>query len=97
MIPVRFHVEERNLIVNETLTGPDLTDRLKSTKQVAHSVVVYYSSEELENLIGYIAAEANHNPDKQTQEDLDALYDSLDALLDAYVSLKDLQNEENHI
>jgi hypothetical protein len=89
LIPVRLHVEERDLILNETLTGPDLTDSLKSTKQVADSVVVYYSSEELENLIGYIAAEANHNPDQKIQEDLDALYDSLDALLDAYVSLKD--------
>jgi hypothetical protein len=89
LIPVRLHVEERDLILNETLTGPDLTDILKSTKQVADSVVVYYSSEELENLIGYIAAEANHNPDQKIQEDLDALYDSLDALLDAYVSLKD--------
>ncbi len=89
LIPVRLHVEERDLILNETLTGPDLTDSLKSTKQVADSVVVYYSSEELENLIGYIAAEANHNPDQKIQEDLDALYDSLDALLDAYLSLKD--------
>jgi hypothetical protein len=53
LIPVRFHVEERDLIVNETLSGPDLTDRLKSTKQVADSVVVYYSSEELENLISF--------------------------------------------
>jgi hypothetical protein len=52
------------------------------------SVVVYYSSKELENLIGYVAAEANHNPDRIIQEALDALYDSLDALFDSYMSLK---------
>ena len=92
MIPLRLHVEERDLIVNETLAGPDLTDRLESAKQVIDSVVVYYSSEELENLIGYVAAEANHNPDRKMQEALDALYDSLDALLDFYMDLKDCQD-----
>jgi len=89
LIPVRLHVEERDLILNQTFAGPDLTDRLESTKQVTDSVVVYYSSEELENLIGYIAAEGNHNPDRKIQEALNALYDSLDALLDAYLDLKD--------
>ena len=89
LIPVRLHVEERDIILNQTLAGPDLTDRLESAKQVTDSVVVYYSSEELENLIGYIAAEANHNPDRKVQEALDALYDSLDALLDAYLGLID--------
>ncbi|MFC2165403.1 hypothetical protein ACFLT2_10470 [Acidobacteriota bacterium] len=88
LIPVRLHVEERDLILNNTFAGPDLTARLKTTKLVSDSVVVYYSSEELENLIGYVAAEANHNPDKRIQKALDALYDSLDALLDAYMSLK---------
>ena len=88
LIPVRLHVEERDLILNETLAGPDLTDRMGSAKQVTDSVVVYYSSDELENLIGYVAAEANHNPDIKIQKVLDALYDSLDALLDAYMSLK---------
>ncbi|MGB6866228.1 MAG: hypothetical protein WBE11_11100 [Candidatus Aminicenantaceae bacterium] len=92
LIPLRLHVEERDLIVNETLAGPDLTDRLESAKQVIDSVVVYYSSEELENLIGYVAAEANHNPDRKMQEALDALYDSLDALLDFYMDLKDCQD-----
>jgi hypothetical protein len=88
LIPVRFHVEERDLILNETLAGPDLTDRLESAKQVTDSVLVYYSSEELENLIGYFAAEANHNPDRKIQEALDAVYDGLDALLDSYLSLR---------
>lgn len=89
LIPVRLHVDERDLILNETLAGPDLTDRLESAKQVTDSVVVCYNSEELENLIGYVAAEANHPPERKIQEALDALYDSLDALLDAYMSLKD--------
>lgn len=88
LIPVRLHVEERDLILNETLAGPDLTYRLESAKQVTDFVVVYYSSEELDNLIGYVAAEANHNHDRKMQEILDALYDSLEALLDSYMNLK---------
>lgn len=88
LIPVRLHVEERDLILKETLASPDLTDRLESAKQVTDSVVVYYSSEELDNLIGYVAAEANHNHDRKMQEILNALHDSLEALLDSYMNLK---------
>lgn len=88
LIPVRLHVEEKELILNETLAGPGLTDRLEPAKHVSNAVVVYYSSEELENLIGYVAAEANHNPERKTQEALDALCDSLDALLDSYMNTK---------
>ena len=88
LIPVRLHFEDRDLILNETLADPYLTDRLESAKLVAESVVVYYSSDELEDLIGYIAAEANHNPDRKIQEGLDVLYDRLEALLDSYTNLK---------
>lgn len=87
-IPVRLHVEERDLILNETLAGPDLTDRLEAAKKVSSAVVVYYSSDELDNLLGHIAAEANHSHDRKIKEALDTLYNSLAALLDSYMNLK---------
>jgi len=89
---VRLHVEERDLILNETFAGPDFTARLEAAKQVSDALVVYYSSEELDDLIGYIAAAANHNPDKKIQISLDALGDSLEALLDSYMDLEDHQD-----
>ncbi|MBN1221832.1 MAG: hypothetical protein JXB23_01195 [Candidatus Aminicenantes bacterium] len=92
LIPVRLHVEERDLILNETLAGPDLTAKLETAKSVSDAIVVYYSTEELDGLIGYIAAEANHNPRKKIRERLDALCDSLEDLLDSYMDLEDRQD-----
>jgi hypothetical protein len=85
IIPVRFHMEEKDLILTETLIGPDLTDRLNAAKEVSEVVVVYFGSDELDDLIDHIAAAANHCTDSKIQEDLDSLYDSLSALLDFHL------------
>ena len=89
MIIVRFDIVERDLIKNNTFSGPDLTDRLDAAKEVTNSITVYYSPEELEALLGYIAAEANHTTDIDLENELDALYESLEVLLDT-IELKTL-------
>lgn len=87
-IPVRLHVEEKDLILNETLADPDLTDRLEAAKEVSEAVVVYSSPDELDDLIDHIAASANHCADRKIQDALDYLYDSLSALLDYHLDRK---------
>jgi len=83
IIIVRFDIVERDLIKNKTFAGPDLLDRLDAAKKIGNSVTVYYTPEELEALLGYIAAEANNTIDKDLEASLDALYESLEVLLDA--------------
>ncbi len=87
----KYHVPPFFIIITDDAVfywnGERISIKIGEQSQ-KRSVVVYYSSEELENLTGYVAAEANHNPDRKIQEALDALYDSLEALLDAYISLK---------
>jgi len=92
LIPVRLHVKERDLILNETFAGPDLTTKLETAKPVSNAIVVYYGIAELDDLIGYIAAEANHTPSRNIGERLDALCDSLEDLLDSYMDLEDSQD-----
>lgn len=96
-IPVRFHVEEKDLILNETLINPDLTDTLETAKEVSKAVVVYFSPNELDDIIDHIAAAANHCPDRKIQDALDELYDSLSALLDFHIDRnKDLDEGEDN-
>lgn len=83
IIIVRLNLEERDLIQNETLASPDLTGRLESADEVLNSITAYYTPEELEALLGYIAAEANHASDKDLEDALDVLYESLEDLLDS--------------
>ena len=81
ILPVRLCVSERDLLLNETLAEPDLTDRLKAAKEVGEVIVVYFMAEELDNLIDHIAAAANHCENKAVQDELDVLYDGLSAIL----------------
>lgn len=84
-IPVRLHIEEKDLILNEIFIEPDLTDRLETAKEVSEVVVVYFSPDELDDLLDHIAAAANHCHDKKIQDALDEIYDSLSALLEFYL------------
>lgn len=63
--------------------GPDLTDRLEAADEVLNSITAYYTPEELKVLLGYICAKANHISDKDLEDVLDALYESLEVLLDS--------------
>ena len=94
LIPVRLYIEEKDLIMDETSADPDLTNRLQTTKQVSDAVVVYYTLEELEDLLGYIAAEANHCNNPKVQNILDLLYRKIDDILDSYGNLKNCLDTE---
>lgn len=80
--------------MDETSADPDLTNRLQTTKQVSDAVVVYYTLEELEDLLGYIAAEANHCNNPKVQNILDLLYRKIDDILDSYGNLKNCLDTE---
>ena len=84
LILVRFGLDERNIILSNTFSGPNLTNRLKVVAEVSDTITVFYTSNELEELIRYIAAEANHTEDKETKNFLDDIFGSLDDLLDSH-------------
>ena len=43
-----------------------------------------YTLEDLDELLGYVAAEANHSKSKKLQAELDALYDRLQTEMESY-------------
>jgi len=73
-IAVGFAPRERQLVVDHTLAGPDLTTPLRRAGLVDGRHVVRYSLGDLDELLGYVAAEANHSTDGKLREELDALY-----------------------
>lgn len=58
-VEIKFTPEERDLIIDHTFTGPDLTKRLQIAEVKGKHLITKYSTYDLEELIGYIAAEAN--------------------------------------
>ena len=87
-IEIKFTPQEKDLIIDHTFTGPDLTKRLQIAEIRGKRLIVKYSTYDLEELIGYIAAEANHTDDKKIRKKLDRLFERLTRILE-----KEIENQ----
>jgi len=81
-IEINITPEERDLILDLTFADEVLTDRLKIAEMRGKYLVARYSINELDDLIGFISAEANHTEDKKLQKKLDRLIDKLERMLE---------------
>jgi len=87
-IPVRFSLKERDLILDNTFfISPDLTNRLKMSIVKSESITVHYSLTELEEFIGFIAAESNYTEDEKLQNAFDRIYYRLSDLLESHIEI----------
>lgn len=84
-IEIKFTPQERDLIIDHTFAGPNLTKRLQIAEIKGDRLIAKYSTYDLEELIGFIAAEANHTDDKKNEKKLDRLFDKLNSILEKYV------------
>jgi len=66
-VEIKFTPEERDLIIDHTFAGPDLTKRFQIAEIKGTHLITKYSTYDLEELIGFIAAEANHTDDKKLE------------------------------
>ena len=81
-IEIKFTSQERDLIIDHTFTGADLTERLQIAEIKGKHLIVKYSTYDLDELIGFIAAEANHTDDKRIEKKLDRLFERLTGILE---------------
>jgi hypothetical protein len=76
--------QERNLILDHTFADPWLTKLLKLAEIKGKHLVVKYPIHDLDDLLGFIAAEANHTEDRKLEKQLDRLFDKLTRILEKY-------------
>jgi hypothetical protein len=76
-INIRLTIDERDLILNHTFAGDDLTGKLHEAKVEGKNIKVAFTVDELDDLAGFIAAEANHTKDKILEKKLEDLYDKI--------------------
>lgn len=84
-ISIKFTIEERDLIVNHTFADDYLTERLIIAKAEGKYIKVSYSLDEIDDLAGFVAAEANHAEDKKLEQKLEKLYDKISDIEDKYM------------
>jgi len=83
-VVVSFKPHERQLVLDHTRAGPDLTTALRRAPMAAGRYVVRYTLGDLDELLGYVAVEANHSTDKKIRRGLDALYRRLRQEMEPY-------------
>jgi len=76
--------EERELICERTLADDALLARLRVAEVRGAKLVARYTLDDLDELLGYIAAEANHAKSRRLAKDLYRLCDHVRATMEAY-------------
>jgi hypothetical protein len=85
-IEIKFTEQERELIIDHTFAGSDLTNNLKISEIKGKHLIAKYTIYDLDELIGFIAAEANHTEDKKLEKKLDKLFERLSRILESEYS-----------
>lgn len=80
-LPVTLTLRERDIIRDETFCDPNFA-RLAIVE--SKGLRVDLSLDDIEEIQGYVAAEANHTKNKKLQKELDRLFDKLQVYLDTY-------------
>ena len=83
-VPIRLSARERDLILDHTFIGPELERRIRVGSAEEASVTVRLTLDDLDELIGHVAAQANHCSDSRLRTRLDNLYDRLRQVGEAF-------------
>ena len=73
-VPIELNDRERELILKHTFAGDELTGRLRIVRKQGESQAVGFTLDDLDELAGYVVAEANHAKNKKLQKELHQLY-----------------------
>lgn len=80
-IPVVLTLTERDTVRNMTLCDPGFG---KMGVVTGSKIKLMMSLDELEDVQGYVASEANHTKNKKLQKELDRIFDKFEKILDKY-------------
>ena len=80
-LDVQLTLRERDVIRNKTFCDPDFA-RLAPVKNGL--ITVPMTLGEIEEIQGYVAAEANHTKDRKLEKELDSLFSKFQYYLDTY-------------
>jgi hypothetical protein len=83
-VPVAFTARERALVIDHTFAGPELTEPLEAARVIRGKYTVRFTLDDIDELLGHVAAEANHSKNKRLQRELDALYERLQTEMESY-------------
>ncbi len=87
--PLELNERERELIEQHTFADEELTNRLRVVPKPGERPIFRFTLDDLDELAGFVAAEANHAKDKKLRKELDQLYERIEAVLEGYTDEDD--------
>lgn len=88
-VPLELTERERDLIIEHTFAGNNLTDRLRIVPSPVPRPFYRFTLDDLDELAGYVAAEANHANVKKLEKELRQLYSRIADVLESYTDVPD--------
>jgi hypothetical protein len=88
-IPLELTERERDLIMKHTFAGNNLTDRLRVMPSPGQRPSYRFTLDDLDELAGYVAAEANHAKVKKLEKELRQLYSRIEHALESHTDQPD--------
>ena len=79
-IPFRMSIVERDLVVDRAFLDTEIEQLLRTASMSGSRLVVGLTLDDIDDLAGCIAAEANHSDDARARRSLDAIFDRLTKL-----------------
>lgn len=89
MVPLELNDRERELIQWHTFADGSLTDRLRVVPKTGERPVFHFTLDDLDDLAGFVASEANHAKNKKLQKEWLQLCDRIEAALEGYTDEDD--------
>ena len=85
-IAVKISLRQQRLLLNHVslLLDQHLEESLREATTDGNQVTVRYTLSDIDDLLGCIAAAANHEENRKVQQELDGLYDRIRAYEDQY-------------
>ena len=77
LVDVRLTRQERDLILERTLIDDEMEGHLRGATPRGSNLVVNLTLDDVDDLAGHVAAEANHCSEPRVRRVLDAVYDRL--------------------
>jgi hypothetical protein len=87
-LPVIMTLKERDIVRDKTLGDP-IFGNIGIVE--GNNIKLMMSLDDIEDVQGYVAAEANHTENKVLQKQLDRIFDKLQVFLDQYDDQQDTE------
>ena len=78
--PINFSLRERDLLINLLSIEREILDRLNRAEVKNDSLSITLDIDELDILLGAIAADANHSETKKLGKELDSLFNRVNKI-----------------